>query len=185
MNPRAILRVVPAVTLVATLLWSGPAAASCAGLPTARQALKKAAVAFVGTVAQLTNEDRWAVVTVEEVWKGSDIPSYVQIQGGEKSGLFGSVRSSVDREFVRGRRYLFFPHGRDGAVFQDNSCSATTRYHSGLDALRPDTASAPIPVDPIDTGGPPWGLIAVLLGILVVVFIVARRSVLARKESAV
>jgi hypothetical protein len=104
----------------------------------------------------------------------------VQVQAGPKNGLFTSSSSSVDRVFVRGRRYLFFPHGRDGAVFQDNSCSATTRFHSGLEALRPDSAGAPIPVEPIEAGGPPWGLIAVAAGALVVVIIVTRRFVLAR-----
>jgi hypothetical protein len=147
-------------------LGANGAGASCAEIPSPRGALASEPIAFVGTVVDIWNEDRWVVAKVEEVWKGTDIPEYVEIRGGEKSGFFFGVGSSGDREYDDGSRYLFFPHDRQGAVMQDNACSATTRFGPRVEALRPDEVAEPVPGSKPRTVRWVWFLgIAALVGV--------------------
>ena len=136
-------------TLAACLMtWAGPAAASCAGEPPLPRAVADAEILFVGTVTETTNRARWAIVSVEEVWKGEHIPDVVQIRAGPADPVGPEYSaSSVDRDFESGRRYLFFPYGRKDAVLQDNSCTSTRVFTESLARFRPETVAAPQPGD--------------------------------------
>jgi hypothetical protein len=121
------------------------AGASCAKLPTFPQSVATADVIFVGTVTAVTNGSRWATVAIEDVWKGRDVPSAVEVHAGpaDPPGPLQSA-SSVDRTYREGKRYIFFPYGK-APTFKDSSCSATQRYEKTLEGFRP--ANAPGPPD--------------------------------------
>ena len=138
-----------AVTAAACLVtWASPAGASCAPPPRLARAVADAKILFVGTVTETTNRARWAIVSVDEVWKGEHIPDVVQIRAGPADPLGPSYSaSSVDREYKIGRRYLFFPYGRKDAVMQDNDCTPTRVFTESLARFRPETAAAPEPGD--------------------------------------
>lgn len=185
-----------AVTAVASFLYTGTASASCAEIPPLERAVEEAPILFVGTVTDTTNADRWATVTVEEVWKGKGIGRAVEVRAGPKDppGPLMSA-SSVDRTYQEGVRYLFFPYrARRGTTLSDSSCSSTTRFTSALERYRPASAHEPGPGgnDP-DPGSPfeqddalqrPWWVAAVLLlgfgGISVLVLSISR----ARRRAA-
>ena len=107
--------------------------------PPIEEAIRDADVVFVGTVTNVANRDRWAIVAVQEVWKGPDMAAVVEIRGGPD----GNAASSVDRTFMAGTRYLFLPFIAEGAL-QENSCSSTTEFTADLARLRPATAHPPI-----------------------------------------
>lgn len=124
------------------------AAGLCSEIPDAQTELRRGGIAFVG-VATYVTADRWATFHVEEVWSGGDLPEWLEVAGTsiEKpvlTDLFVSV-GSTDREWEAGRRYLVFPHRRDGRLV-DGACSGTTEWHQGLAGLRTSSAHAPIPV---------------------------------------
>lgn len=129
---------------VATLVGlAGPAAASCAPPPEKSEHLKQADTVFVGTVVSVEQEGFWANVRVEEVWKGKDLPTTVQVRGGEAAGP-DQARTSVDRSFQANTRYLFAPFG-ESAPFSDNSCSPTEEWNEGLAQHRPADWRKPDP----------------------------------------
>src|SRR5881296_3549539 len=78
-------------------------AASCLPPPILPVAISTAAVAFVGTVRQVTNLDRTAVLDVEEIWKGPNLPDHVEVHGGPEQP---DRMTSVDRTWQQGARYL-------------------------------------------------------------------------------
>ena len=149
------LLVVGAVALVtvgtALLLSAAPASASCVGGVTVLSDLERADLVFVGTVTALSNEDRWATFTIEDLWKGDPLAADVEVRGGPLSPGGGiQAGSSVDRSFEPGGRYLLFAYdpavhgyspvwGPDGR-FEDNACSATQIYTDDLAQFRPATA---------------------------------------------
>jgi hypothetical protein len=90
---------------------SGPAHASCAGLP------EPSPHAFTGTVIETAKHDRVATVVTDE---GRE----VQVIGTPDGGLFGTGRSSVDRRYALGARYEFHPLNSE-PPYRDNACSAT------------------------------------------------------------
>ena len=109
--------------------------------PTGR-AVKEADIVFVGTVIDTTNGGRWATVEVEEIWKGEDIDSVVEIKAGPADPPGPTMAaSSVDRSFDEGARYLFFPFRKQNGTFTDSSCSNTTRFTTDLERFRPPDAS--------------------------------------------
>jgi hypothetical protein len=111
------------------LLLAAPARASCAAPLSVRKAIKQAPSVFVATVVDVTNGKRWATVDVEEVWKGPELASEVDIRAGPKDPPGPvSAASSVDRTFDRGARYLFIPYKGYGSVFYDNACTRTARF---------------------------------------------------------
>lgn len=128
-----------------------PAAASCAAAPTIAGDLQRADLVFVGTVTQLTNDERWATFQVEDLWKGDPGAPQVEVRAGP-GNPGGDIKagSSVDRTFDAGARYLVFAYdpGAHGYVrmwgedsrFEDNICSATTLYAPTFDQFRPGTA---------------------------------------------
>lgn len=126
--------------LVPLLLTSAaPVLASCMMPPPIEQAIRDADSVFLGTVTGLSNNDRWATVAVEEVWKGPDLAPIVEVRGGPE----GDMATSVDRSFSGGTRYLFLAYIADG-VLNDNACSSTTEFTADLARLRPATAHPPI-----------------------------------------
>lgn len=174
------LRLLPALSIVATvalLALPGAALADCMAPPPVEEAAKTAAIVFVGTVTETTNRNSWAAVTVEEVWRGPDLPASVVIKGGPE----GNAATSVDRTFEVGVRYLFFPYGEeDNALpgrggLADNSCTNTTPWTEDMVALRPADVRQPIGANPAaEQGFDPASLLpiavvgivfAVLLGV--------------------
>jgi len=132
----------PALVLtavVATLLSADPAEASCGTPPPLSQRLQEATVVFVGRVVTTTDNGRTAHVRVEQVWKGAPLSDRVTVKGGPDDE---SARSSVDRSFRAGARYLFVPE-RAGGQFRDTSCSATVEYSGALAQFVPDTVTLP------------------------------------------
>ena len=133
------------LTMLLAVLWPARAAyASCYAESTSiRDRLAEAHVAFVGTVQSTTNGGRFAVVLVEEVWRGSALPDLVEVHGTPVDDELAAT--SVDRTFTVGARYLFVPQnsGDDRAYFNDNVCSATREYSPELDQLRPRSGDEP------------------------------------------
>ena len=160
--------------LTAALAVPSGAAASCIAPPPLPEAIEQAQVVFVGTVVDLTNNDRTAAFKVDEIWKG-EVDAMVTVVGG---AVGPNVASSVDRTYVLGTRYLVFPHPASGRL-TDSSCSLTQPYTDDLAAFRPDDARPPdLPAEPVATperaaglpvtsgpdgapgGTPPWQAIA-------------------------
>jgi hypothetical protein len=164
---------VPAAILgLAFALVPGSAAASCAEFPPLEAHLAQAEVVFVGTVSAVTDEQRTALIDVEEVWRETDLPAQVTVHGGLEDLAF----TSVDRTFETGTRYLFAASLNEGRL-EDNACSATQAWTDDLAELRPATVGTPQPT-PADDDAP----IAVPLPVLVTglaVALVAGLSVIA------
>lgn len=147
-----LIRTVASTAVVASLLLgsAAPVLASCVMPPSIDEAVRDADLVFLGTVTSLSNNDRWATVTVEEVWKGPDLAPVVEVRGGPG----GNAASSVDRSFLAGTRYLFLPFIAEG-VLQDSACSSTTQFTAELSRLRPATARQPVtPAPDPDTAAP-------------------------------
>lgn len=122
----------------------GTARASCGLAPPVPQAIAEAPAAFVGTVSELSNGRRWATVTVDEVWKGEDIPDEVEVRAGPKDPPGGGgVATSADRYFEPTQQYLFVPYKRAGSVFRDNACTRTSPFRPSLERHRPSGSETP------------------------------------------
>lgn len=135
-NARLVL-VIPAGLAMA--LVASPARGSCAAPPGLAEHLASADVVFVGTVVELSNADRTAVVAVEETWTGPALAATITVQGGPDDP---TIASSVDRTFVLGGHYLFAVLSAEGKLW-DNICSATREWVPELAAMRPDEVSRP------------------------------------------
>jgi hypothetical protein len=139
---------------------------ACPGQP----ALADAAVVIVGTITFLENDNRWAIVEVEERWRGADdIGRSVEVRGAGDPG----TSTMIDRSYEQ-RRYLFALENGPGYLV-DNACSATTPWTDALARLRPDgVAAAPglavaSPIDDVNLDV--FLLTAGLLGALVVAIV--------------
>lgn len=177
--PARLLRLAIAGLLGLAALWA-PAGALASCVPPAAGVAPWAAAdaVFVGTVTSLSNGDRWATVSVEEVWQGPDLPAEVVVRGGPEDAI-----TSVDRTYAVGMRYVFAVMV-DGGELLDNNCSGTTPVDAiDLEAARPAEIREPgrgatPPVDAgIDLGGVagPLALAATVGGILAVTVLLARR----------
>ena len=128
---------------------AAPAAASCALLPGTAPPNPYAAlpVVFLGTVVTTLEQDRLAIVRVESVWNGPDLPATVEVRGSPALGTpvpaGMGVATSVDRTYQRGQRYLFAPIN-DRPPFEDNACTPTRVYSPDLEAFRPASARPPL-----------------------------------------
>jgi hypothetical protein len=147
-EPQGRSRTVAARVLVVSVLVAAsvalvpqPASASCAELPDLETAFAEAEVVFIGVVVDLTNNDRTAVMEVEEVWKGPQLPGVVTVNGGPTDA---SMFTSVDRTFGVGT-YIVFPVN-SAPPFEDNACTLTQRTTAALDVINP-FADEPL-VDP-------------------------------------
>jgi len=96
------------------------------GLNVLERIAATAPVAFVGTVIATDSRDRRALVGVESVWRGPDLPATVIVQG---SVLSAGAASADDRQFAVGQRYLFVPSNTT-SPFIDHVCTSTQRYTS-------------------------------------------------------
>ena len=183
--------------IVASLVLSQPAAASCMVLPQLSKALADAPVVFVGTVVETKHDGRVATVEVEQVWKGS-VGALVVVNGGgasitemERAEANGeALATSVDRAYENGVRYLVLPWHVRGQVMSDNACSSTQPYTAKLASHAPPGTTPPAdknadaaPAGLASTtsqgnGVQTWQIVLVALGMAVVValaFTVTRR----------
>jgi hypothetical protein len=137
---KRIARVLAVTGLVAGFLVAAPArraSASCVAIPSRPEAVDHAKFAFVGTVVATSNRDRTARVRVDSVWKGARIPHHVVVRGSPASG---NAVTSEDREYVKGRKYLFVPYRRPArSIFLDNACSPTSEYTAAVARDAPST----------------------------------------------
>jgi hypothetical protein len=153
-------RAAAAITLgLGTLLTPSVVAASCAEFPPIGQHLDQAEVVLVGTVIAVTNEERTALVAVEEIWRGPELPAEVRVYGALEDLGF----TSGDRYFEAGVRYLLAPSFSDGRL-EDNACTATRQWSEDLAAYRPSTTATRLPAETESADG----LGAVPVAILVV-----------------
>lgn len=159
------------------------ALASCVLPPPFPEAIRKAPAVFVGTVVDLRDKDRTAVVELREVWKGAEIGAEVEVRG---SVVQGSGFTSVDRTFELSREYLFLPYEQDDSVFRDNACTRTTPFRTELTRFRPASAGersptpaadSPPPEVAEDNDGTRWLLLgAALLGVGLIAVALLRRQ---------
>jgi hypothetical protein len=102
------------------------------------EAIRTADVVIVGTVTAVAQEGTHATVAVDEIWRGPKTPAIVLVRGGPAEG-----RSSVDRTFEVGTRYLFTLGLEPDGQLTDSACSSTTEWDAKLGALRPPGAHLP------------------------------------------
>jgi hypothetical protein len=129
------------------VIGCGVVQASCAQAPALQEQIAASPLVFVGTVAFTSDNDRVARVRVESIWKGPDLPTYVDVHGSPVSGWF--TFSSVDRTFRTGERDIFVLFSYRQPL-QDNSCSATQPYTSEVAAFAPTNAKPPAPLTASD-----------------------------------
>jgi hypothetical protein len=154
-----------------------PAAADCNLPPPIAVAVKEADIVFVGVVQALANQDRWAQVRVDEVWRGEVAVPTTEVRGGSNP----RTASSIDRTYVLGGRYLFVLSFHGGELV-DNQCSATTFWDPAMAAHRPAQALTAPPTtrrgldNSIDVGLVAGAALSVaLVGLVVFGFAVAFR----------
>jgi hypothetical protein len=171
------------VAAAAVLLASGTGAQASCAVPPLDDSIRASDVAFVGTVVELANQDRWATVNVEEIWHGPDLAPMVEVRAGPA----GDVGSSIDRTYSLGR-YLFIVTVAEGAL-QDTACSATTEWTGDLTQFRPPDArrpSAPVDTAPEPTAGssPLSPVVVAAAMVVAVVALFASVALLARRRDA-
>lgn len=171
------LRALAALAIVATTgLLAAPsvALADCVMPPPFEEAVKAADIILIGTVTEATNGNRWAIVSVEEIWRGPALPATVQIKGGPDA----NAASSVDRSFEVGQRYIFFPYmaedveplpGVAAGVLGDNSCTSTQIWDEALAGFRPADARTGDAANEGDVQSIDLGFIVGIGGVLLVV----------------
>jgi hypothetical protein len=149
--------------------------------PTLTAELGAIHVAFVGTVVYTRDNNRFARVRVESIWKGPRLPAFVDVHGeAPGSGPFSG--SEGDHMYQTGKTYLFLPLN-DHPPFQDyGDCSSSTEiYTTDVAAVAPPDARLPDAPTPVDSAANLFaeystaGAIAGLAFALVVVGFVVRR----------
>ncbi|MFV1961031.1 MAG: hypothetical protein ACC658_04275 [Acidimicrobiia bacterium] len=135
-----LIRVLTALLLAAVMIPLGATSAwaSCAEPPDLETAFADADVVFIGVVVELSNNDRTAVMQVEQVWKGPELPDVVTVRGGPEEP---NVATSVDRTFELGT-YVVFPVN-SAPPFEDNACTLTQRTTPALDVINPSLTEPP------------------------------------------
>jgi len=176
MSAHRVVRVVVAVAALACVLTPSVALADCMMPPPVKEAALKAEILFVGTVTETMNNESWASVAVEEIWRGPDLPVDVVVKGGPG----GNAMTSVDRSFQAGVKYLFFPYADEQGALADNSCTNTMEWSVDLAALRPASVRQPLGTTEeaggFDLGGvvAPLGVALLVAGGLLVTGLLAR-----------
>jgi hypothetical protein len=137
-------------------------------------------VIFVGTVFKLENDNRWAVVLVNERWQGAEgIPDTVTVHGGPEQGS-----STVNDRAYSSSRYLFDVRNL-GPYMEDDACSATTPWSEDLARYRPsNVVEAPgsgssSPLDALSSGDAVLAaglVLALLIAVVTYILILRRRS---------
>lgn len=152
--------------------------------------IDQAPTAFTGIVRAVRNKGRTATVDVIRVWKGTTLPTRVQVTG--TIATQAKVVTALDRLYARDSTYLFLPTAGASPRFSENRCSATRTLDSRISAVLaegvPDGGSAPAgegvplprrglgPLVPLLVVGPGLVVLAVLL-------IAARRTSTRRHRS--
>jgi hypothetical protein len=126
------------------VIGTAGAQASCVRIPSLQEQVATAPLVFVGTVVSTSDGDRVARVRVESIWKGPNLPAYVDIRGAYETGPFAPY-TSVDRRFRAGERDVFVLFN-DRPPYRDNSCSATQPYTTEIAAFAPADARPPAPL---------------------------------------
>jgi hypothetical protein len=121
--------------------------------PTLTAELAASQVAFVGSVVYTSDNNRFARVKVEAIWKGPRLPAYVDVHG-EAPGSGPFAGSEGDHQYQAGQRYLFFPLN-DRPPFQDyGDCnSSTVPYTAEIASNAPPNAKLPDSPTPADAIG--------------------------------
>lgn len=176
---RAVFGLAAAVVAIIGFVFTGGAAeASCIRPPDVEADRESSDMVFVGLVTDLTNENRWAMFRIEEVWKGDPGGDRVEVRAGPEGG---QVATSNDRTYVAGERYLVFakalarPGG--GVDYVDSACSATRPYESSLERFRPTVAG----LVSSESGGSV--ATAVIVGTVVILAAGAMAAVVLRRRS--
>ena len=172
------LLVAAALAVLALLAVPRAVAARCAEPTPIEEAVGIADVVMVGTVTAIADEGTRAEVRVEEIWRApatAVIDAQMVVWGGPGG------RTSVDRQYAAGTRYLFTIAWGEGGRLTDSQCTSTTEWDPKLAALRPAGAIAPLPAgdgtaqptageaapfDPWSVVGPAAVAIAVALALL-------------------
>ena len=160
-------------TAIALASTPAPAAARCVEPPPIGEAIRIADVVIVGTVTAVAEEGTRATVRVEEIWRGPALAAEVVVWGGPGG------RTSVDRTYEAGKRYLFTISLGEGSRLTDSLCSSTIEWDPRLEAIRPPGALPPAtddgaqpaaaeatPFDPSTIVGPATVAIAVAVALL-------------------
>ena len=128
-----------AAVAVAALGVTAPASAQvlpgCADEGSIATRVAVAPVAFIGTVAALSDKGRVATVDVLKVWKGGPLPRRVEVRG--TIATQSKVVTALDRLYASHRTYLFVPSAGVTPHFVENQCSATRAISSEVTALGP------------------------------------------------
>lgn len=133
-----LLVVIPAVVGPADVSY-----ASCAGEP--RDLVQQAPVVAVVTVVR--TEGDHAVVQVEEVWRGPDLPPMARLGTSPTAGQWWPPRflagaSSVDADVKSGIRYIV---ATEGDRFRTNDCLVLEATPDAIEDLAPATSRPPVP----------------------------------------
>lgn len=174
----------------ALVLAAHAAASSCAGpAPGTTKAklfemeFQAATSVFIGTVVGFRqNDQRFAVVRVDEVRKGPALPKEVEVHGtpmqpnDPNSPIQGA--SSIDRTYLPDGRYLFM-FDTVKPPFQDSSCGPTRDLAGGFPGKRLIDIGEDIP-QPVQRTGIPWaaagGGAAAILAALIGLAVADRRA---------
>lgn len=179
---RALLATVLLAVTFAFLWTPAPATAQCS-TPSTERALQDALTVFVGKVTSTEDSGRIAQVQVLAVWKGPDLPEFVEVRGTSGSA------TNVDRRFDVSKTYLVIPENTR-APYLASACSATQPFAgaAGLipvsyqDEVGATETRTPIASDsPSDSEAEVVQAILPLLGVLAL--IVAAWAVIALRRS--
>lgn len=155
------LRLLAVICLLpAALAFPVTASASCSVPVDPAKALAAAPIVFVGTVRTIGDYNPAAVMTVDEIWKGTNLPTTVTEYGS------GPSDAPALSGWVEGERYLVFPITDANGDLHEAECSPTSVYQPAFDKLRP--ANAHPPQGPPTSGVPgSTPIAAIFLAILV------------------
>ena len=171
--------------VVVTLLVGrfGQADAICVGTTpngqseTIATALASSDAVVVGTVESTSNMNRYAVVRVDEIWKGKVASQMIQVKGGAapSGGKFMTV-GEHDRSYLAGTRYLLDLSG-SGSTFEDNTCTRTTEWTNSLLSFRPVDArsTTDLPEHATSNSGVWLATALVAVAVMAVAIVIRRR----------
>lgn len=150
-RPIATFTVLPLMAVLLAVVMASPANASCAAEPEELIASKE--TVFVATV--LEQNDRYARVQVEEIWRGPALAPSVWLRTAADEApwwplsLVSRSQTSVDAQLVPGARYVIATEG----AFRTNTCLVAEASEPFVERLAPDATRAPVAFG--DTGAEP------------------------------
>jgi hypothetical protein len=126
---------VAVASVAAASLASLATTALGATCPPVQVAIGSADVAFVGTMAAVDSAGTQATFAVEEVWKGGDLPTEVEV-----IGLFGLQWTDPS---MAGARYLVLADVVAGGLQVGGECNQVSLWDPSMAEARPATAHPP------------------------------------------